>query len=285
MTSSNEKHQSYTLFFPIRLWKHQTQDLYRFQAPRVLSDPGQEYTFDPVFWSSSYETQLTPVWKYFRDIWVLNPKYTYTLNRGFMCMAVLQQSTPPFATQTIEVATNENLLACDFCFVCYVYPFPGLSLLYVHQLQSPLTIVWCPNIDCPLEGAQRFPFLPSTNQDHEILPWYAIPTGGKNLFLYVFAEKRSSSISWEPTTEGICVPSNTQGGQTLLDCIARVSTSPRILRGFSYWQTNGHAYADACLTRPTDHSCSYRDPSTVLLVTSFFVLLLLLVLFPIRQHL
>ena len=235
--------QNFDIYFPVQLWESRDGTRYRLEPP--LLGYKDEYRWNPYFWPSTVSDdthrELEAYWKLRATVWGFNSKYSPSLNRGFVVLAVQNTMKQfPYATEKISVFRNsyafyssDDVYHNSFGVATYAYPLPGTRLLYIQndsRDQRPLKIVLCNDSnnndkeECP--DVPELAFLP--RHANKRISCYDIVWDNFNLFLYVFPElPRGQFFRLTPT--GLCVPSEKETDhKSMLECIQH-SAAMRVL--------------------------------------------------------
>ena len=289
--------QNFDIYFPVQLWISRDdnsnngspmQQKYRLQPP--LLGTKDEYRFHARFWddlsniTDAEKQRLETNWKLHTTLWGFNGKYSPSLNRGFVTVAVLNNNTAyPLETEQVSVFRNGNsfyssweTFTNSFGFTVYSYPVPGTRLLYVHNDQSTLRmirLVFCDKDECPT--LPEYPFLP--NQDNKRVSCYDLFWNNLNLFFYVFPEKPRGQF-FRLTETGFCVPSENSGdNKSMLECI-QASVSMRLLPSNVFTGSSQPELQQVMYTYPVSPVSPYTTVRWMMATASIFCFLLSLIL-------
>ena len=211
---------NYDIFFPMQLYKNQDCKKYRIEPPSLTLTTPYDYHFDNHFLENvdtPERDKYIKEWKYYRTIWVLNPKYEFFMLPGVIWCFVNQNTDPPFETKTISTQSfnlSANLLS-QFIFGSMIMPIPDtvLACFYLDKDEVLIKIVLLDEADDYQDDTTNI--LPlKRNKD---IPFYDLFSNYSHRYLYVYSEKPSFN-NWI-SKNNICIPS--EHGSSYFECLQK----------------------------------------------------------------
>lgn len=207
---------NYNVFFPIQLYKNEHLKKFRITPPSLSLTTPYDYRFESHFIDDIETTEREKYrkeWKYYRTIWVLNPKYEFFMLPGVIWCLVTQNTDAPYETKFISTDYfNLSDKKYQFIFGSMINPVPDtvLACFYLDNKEILTNIVL---MDENTEDITTniLPF--KKNKD---IPFYNLFSDYSHRYFYVYTEEPTSTY-WK-IKNNICVPEK-DGYASYFDCL------------------------------------------------------------------